>query len=138
MTSSASASIPNGQEIINRVLIRVLSGDTSELELENFFWAFGEVVDVRIVCNRKRGFNKSYGFVTFTAIQACDELLKKGSVDYKGEEKLCLRNAVKKVESARATLCKCNTCKQHTYLSKHFAKSPNEKKQGTIKNRFWL
>ena len=61
MTLSASVSIPKGQEIINRVFIRVLSGDTSELELEleNFFSAFGEVVDVRIVCNRKSGFNKS-------------------------------------------------------------------------------
>ena len=71
-------------------------------------------------------------------IQARDDLFKKGTVDYKGEEKLCLRKAVKKVGSVRATLCKCTTCKRHTYLSKHFAKSPNEKKQETIKNRFWL
>ena len=71
-------------------------------------------------------------------MQARNDLSKKSTVDYKGEEKLCLRKAVKKVESARATLCKCTTCKRHTYLSKHFGKSPNEKKQGTIKNRFWL
>lgn len=31
---------------------------TSELELETFFSAFGEVVDVRIVCDRKTGLNK--------------------------------------------------------------------------------
>lgn len=31
---------------------------TSELELENFFSTFGEVTDVRIVCDRKTGFNK--------------------------------------------------------------------------------
>ena len=35
---------------------------TSELELENFFSSFGEVVDVRIVCDRKTGLNKGWGF----------------------------------------------------------------------------
>ena len=35
-----------------------LFSQTSELELENFFSTFGEVTDVRIVCDRKTGFNK--------------------------------------------------------------------------------
>ena len=65
-----------------RVFIRVLGGDTSELEFENFFSAFGEVVDLRIVCDRETGFNKGYGFVTLTTMQAGDDLLKKGTVDY--------------------------------------------------------
>ena len=41
MTSSTSVSIPDGQEIVNRVFIGGLAGDTSELE--NFFSAFGEL-----------------------------------------------------------------------------------------------
>jgi len=95
-TFLSQVSIPDGQEIVNRVFIGGLARDTSELELENFFSAFGEVVDVRIVCDRKTGFNKGYGFVTFTTMQARDDLLKKGTVDYKGGRKLRLRKAVKK------------------------------------------
>lgn len=38
---------------------------TSELELENFFSNFGEVVDVRIVCDRKTGYNKGWVALTY-------------------------------------------------------------------------
>jgi len=93
--------VPEGQEIINRVFIGGLARDTSELELENFFSSFGEVVDVRIVCDRKTGLNKGYGFVTFNSTSARDELLKKGTIDYKGGRKLRLRKAVKKEASGQ-------------------------------------
>ncbi|XP_078371706.1 protein boule-like [Oculina patagonica] len=95
-TTTPAPSIPDGQEIINRVFIGGLARDTSELELENFFAAYGEVSDVRIVCDRKTGYNKGYGFVTFTTTQARDALLEKGTIDYKGGRKLRLRKAVKK------------------------------------------
>ena len=52
MTSSPLVSIPDGQEIINRVYVGGLPGDTSELELEFFFPAF-EVRDVRSTAIRK-------------------------------------------------------------------------------------
>ena len=51
---------------------------------------------MRILCDCKTGFNKGYGFVTFTTMQACDDLLKKGAVDYKQERKLFRRKAAKK------------------------------------------
>ena len=79
-----------------RVFIRGLVGDTSGLELKNFFSTFGEVVGVRIVCDGKTGINKSHGFVTFATMQACDDLLKKGTVDYKRGRKFCVKRAVKK------------------------------------------
>ena len=87
---------PDGQEIVKRVFFTGLARYTSALELKNFFLAFGKVVDVRIVCDRKTGFNKAFGFVTFTTMQACDDLLKKGTVDYKGRRKLRHQKAVKK------------------------------------------
>ena len=74
-------SIPDRQEIVQRVFIGGFVRDTSGLELKKFFSTFGEVVGVRIVCDGKTGLNKGYGFVTFTAMQACDDLLKKGTVD---------------------------------------------------------
>ncbi|XP_068720933.1 uncharacterized protein [Montipora capricornis] len=95
-TPAANIAMPEGQEIINRVFIGGLARDTSELDLENFFSSFGEVVDVRIVCDRKTGLNKGYGFVTFSSTGARDKLLKRGTVDYKGGRKLRLRKAVKK------------------------------------------
>ncbi|XP_015751151.1 PREDICTED: protein boule-like isoform X1 [Acropora digitifera] len=99
--STATVAVPEGQEIINRVFIGGLARDTSELELENFFSSFGEVVDVRIVCDRKTGLNKGYGFVTFSSMGARDELLKRGTIDYKGGRKLRLRKAVKKEASGQ-------------------------------------
>ncbi|CAH3190198.1 unnamed protein product [Porites evermanni] len=101
MTASVQANIPDGQEIFNRVFIGGLSRETSELELETFFSSFGEVVDVRIVCDRKTGLNKGYGFVTFATTIARNELLKKGTVDYKNGRKLRLRKAVKKELSSQ-------------------------------------
>ncbi|XP_068689960.1 protein boule-like [Montipora foliosa] len=95
-TPAANIAMPEGQEIINRVFIGGLARDTSELDLENFFSSFGEVVDVRIVCDRKTGLNKGYGFVTFSSTGARDKLLKRGTVDYKGGRKLRLQKAVKK------------------------------------------
>ena len=37
---------------------------------------------MRIVCDRKTGFNKGYGFVTFATTFVRIEFLKKGTVDY--------------------------------------------------------
>lgn len=102
--------MPEGQEIINRVFIGGLARDTSELELENFFSNFGEVVDVRIVCDRKTGLNKGYGFVTFSSAGARDELLKKGTIDYKGGRKLRLRKAVKKEASGQFVHVNAGDC----------------------------
>lgn len=45
----------------------------SELQLENFFSSFGEVVDVRIVCAKKTGLNEGYGFVNFATTIAHNE-----------------------------------------------------------------
>lgn len=95
-TAKSVSTVPDGHEIINRVFIGGLARDTSELELENFFSTFGEVTDVRIVCDRKTGFNKGYGFVTFNTTKARDDLIEKGTIDYKGGRKLRLRKAVKK------------------------------------------
>ena len=55
------ANILEGQEIFDRVFIEDLSRETIELELETRFWSIGEVVDVRIVCDRKTGLNKGCG-----------------------------------------------------------------------------
>jgi len=41
---------------------------------------------VRMVCDRKTGFNKGYGFVTFATTFARNEFLKKGTVDYRKTE----------------------------------------------------
>lgn len=38
----------------------------------------------------------SYGFVTFNTTKARDDLIEKGTIDYKGGRKLRLRKAVKK------------------------------------------
>ena len=84
MTLCTSVSIPYGQEMVNRVFIGGLARDTSGLELNNFFSAFGEVVDVRIVCDCKTGCNNGCGFVSFTTMQACDYLLKKVQWTTKG------------------------------------------------------
>lgn len=85
ITTSVQANILEGQEIFDRVFIEDLSRETIELELETLFWSFGEVVDVRIVCDRKTGLNKGFGYVTFETTIVCNELLKNGMVDSKIE-----------------------------------------------------
>ena len=46
--------------------------------------------------DNKTGFKEAYSFVTFTTRQARDDLLKKGTVDYKGGREPRLRKVVKK------------------------------------------
>lgn len=101
ITTSVQANILEGQEIFDRVFIEDLSRETIELELETRFWSIGEVVDVRIVCDRKTGLNKGCGYVTFETTIVCNELLKNGMVDYKNRRRLRLRKAVKKEASSQ-------------------------------------
>lgn len=56
-------------------------------------------MDVRIVCGKKTGLNKGYGFVNFATTIAHNELLKKGMLDSKKGRKLKFRTAVKKEAS---------------------------------------
>lgn len=56
---------------------------------------------MRIVCDRKTGFNKGYGFVTFATTFARNAFLKKGTVDYIKMEEAEVHKAVKKEASSR-------------------------------------
>ncbi|XP_031570880.1 deleted in azoospermia protein 1-like [Actinia tenebrosa] len=83
-----------------RVFVGGLARGTTELELENFFSDYGSVVDVRIVCDKRTGLNKGYGFVTYENKEVRDTLLKMGMVDFRGR-KLRLREAVRRKGSGQ-------------------------------------
>ncbi|KXJ08806.1 Protein boule-like [Exaiptasia diaphana] len=60
----------------SRLFIGGLHKAISELELENFFAEYGSITDVRIVCDKRTGESKGFGFVTFETPETRDNLLK--------------------------------------------------------------
>lgn len=79
----------------NRVFLGGLDRKFTELQLESFFSELGQVVDVRIVCDRKTGLSKGYGFVTFEDTGVCNKLINEGSIEYMGKI-LRVRTAVRR------------------------------------------
>ncbi|XP_046853146.1 protein boule-like [Xenia sp. Carnegie-2017] len=86
---------PEEEIFPNRVFLGGLDRKFTELQLEKFFSEIGPVNDVRIVCDRKTGLSKGYGFVTFENVDVCQELIKQGSIEYEGKT-LRVRTAVRR------------------------------------------
>ncbi|XP_020910403.1 RNA-binding protein squid [Exaiptasia diaphana] len=88
----AAASSPSTTETRiyhpSRLFIGGLHKAISELELENFFAEYGSITDVRIVCDKRTGESKGFGFVTFETPETRDNLLKldKSSFSMKGKD----------------------------------------------------
>ncbi|EDO40536.1 predicted protein [Nematostella vectensis] len=83
-----------------RVFVGGLARGTTELELETFFSNFGPVADVRIVCDRRTGLNKGFGFITFSLEEPAKKLIEQNNIDFKGRS-LRLRQAIRKKGSSQ-------------------------------------
>lgn len=79
--AAAAASQPrSGTLIPNRVFVGGIPSSTSEAELKEFFSAYGEVRDVKIIVD-KSGLSKGYGFVTFESAEVAECIIQRDSLD---------------------------------------------------------
>ncbi|XP_048754062.2 deleted in azoospermia-like isoform X4 [Ostrea edulis] len=67
-----------GTVIPNRIFVGGIAANTSELELKQFFTAYGAVKDAKIIADRA-GVSKGYGFITFENQEDADRIIKKES-----------------------------------------------------------
>ncbi|XP_065864972.1 glycine-rich RNA-binding protein 4, mitochondrial [Euphorbia lathyris] len=62
----------------SQLFVGGLSYDTNETVLKDSFQQHGEIIEVRIICDRKSGKSKGYGFVQFdseaTASRALNQM----------------------------------------------------------------
>ncbi|XP_028405769.1 deleted in azoospermia-like [Dendronephthya gigantea] len=86
---------PEEEIFPNRVFLGGLDRKFTEMQLETFFSDRGSVIDVRIVCDRKTGVSKGYGFVTFEDVEVCKQLINQGSIEYQGKT-LRVRTAIRR------------------------------------------
>ncbi|KAL3832091.1 hypothetical protein ACJMK2_023815 [Sinanodonta woodiana] len=65
-----------GTVIPNRIFVGGIAANTTEVELKQFFSAFGAVKDSKIIADRA-GVSKGYGFITFENQEDAERLIKK-------------------------------------------------------------
>ena len=75
----SSVSTNNAQVYIGNLPYRVNEGD-----LKEYFSAYGRIVDVRMVKDRKTGRSKGYAFITYSNASEADESLDSHGDDMHG------------------------------------------------------
>lgn len=77
--SVASNQVPKtGTVIPNRIFVGGIATQTTDLQLKEFFSAYGAVKDTKIICDRA-GVSKGYGFVTFETQEDAEKIITKES-----------------------------------------------------------
>lgn len=100
LAASPVTSAPNapryGTIIPNRIFVGGIAFNTSDAELKNFFSAFGQVKESKIIADRA-GVSKGYGFITFETPEEAHRILKDqaNSLVFK-EKKLNIGQAIRK------------------------------------------
>ncbi|KAJ4976459.1 hypothetical protein NE237_001565 [Protea cynaroides] len=79
---SLSGTLPFARWLIARgscskLFVGGLSYDTNEIVLKVAFGQYGEITEVKVICDHKSGRSKGYGFVRFTAESAASIALQK-------------------------------------------------------------
>ncbi|KAL6506364.1 hypothetical protein OROGR_024545 [Orobanche gracilis] len=68
--------MPFSKECPSGVIAHVrLSYDTNERVLKNAFDEFGEIIEVKVICDRVSGKSRGYGFVNYTSEEAAGKAL---------------------------------------------------------------
>lgn len=65
-----------GTLIPNRIFVGGIAANTTEVELKQYFMAYGAVKDCKIIADRA-GVSKGYGFVTFETQEDAEKIIKK-------------------------------------------------------------
>uniref|UniRef100_A0A2P2ISH2 RRM domain-containing protein n=1 Tax=Rhizophora mucronata TaxID=61149 RepID=A0A2P2ISH2_RHIMU len=64
------------RQFSTRLFIAGLSSDTNETVLKDAFGQHGEIIEVKVICDRVSGKSKGYGFVRFVYENAATTALK--------------------------------------------------------------
>ncbi|KAJ6241774.1 protein boule [Anaeramoeba flamelloides] len=73
------------QEHKKRVFVGGISWKATKNSLENFFSAYGDVVDCRIILDHKTRRSKGFGFVTFETEESATKVKKVGNMEFLGK-----------------------------------------------------
>ncbi|KAJ8024416.1 Protein boule-like [Holothuria leucospilota] len=102
-STAPSSPVPSGHNaprygtvIPNRIFVGGIAFNTNDIELKNFFSAFGHVKEVKIISDRA-GVSKGYGFITFETQEEALRILKEqpNSLVFK-DKKLNIGQAIRK------------------------------------------